>query len=375
MKESAFDIYCNELNQAVAWLLMFYHQVCDDGRLGLDQTVYSENGGFDPEPYVDIEIECPSLEGKYDVSFIRQASIIHILCDLADSVVESGVGARVDFVYFQLRDLSSAGRLGAVPEVGEIIGLFGNKMDDDEFDYARYNTLIDRIYQKYVYSWWLSVPRPSSIGEMIEGSRIPGENEGEKEAELSLQASHVKKVMDKSAVDIDCNELNQAVAWLLLFYHQVCDDGRLGLGQTVCSLNGGFDPEPYVDIEIERPGLKVDYDVPFIRQASIIHILCDLADSVVESGVDAQYGLAYSELRDLSSAGRLGAVPEVEEIMGLFGNKMDDDEFDYTRYNALIDLIYQKYVYSWWLSVPKPSVIREAIDASRIPGEKEAGLS
>ncbi|PID61229.1 MAG: hypothetical protein CSB44_07940 [Gammaproteobacteria bacterium] len=185
--------------------------------------------------------------------------------------------------------------------------------------------------------------------------------------------------MKRSAFDIYCNELNQAVAWLLFFYCQVCEDGQLGLDQTVCTYgdigSGNFDPEPYVDIEIEYPNLENEYDVAFIRQASVIHILCDLADSVCESGVDAQYDPVYSKMHELNSAGRLGAVPEAEEIMGLFKGGMDDDEFNYARYNTLIDQVYQKYIHSWWLSVPVPSVLREAIEASRIPGEKEAGLS
>ncbi|WP_027483489.1 hypothetical protein [Deinococcus pimensis] len=77
---------------------------------------------------------------------------------------------------------------------------------------------------------------------------------------------------------------------------------------------GTFDPYAYIDLDDEPTGEPaVDVDVAFLREGSVIALLCGLYD-LWNEGEDLNHPWGH-RVRDLARDGRLWRFPDVEQVI------------------------------------------------------------
>jgi len=141
-------------NTAMASVLLLYYHLLNEGGITNDQTVYLDPKDFDGFKFLDVKIESSSnISLDLDETLIREGAAIYILCDLNDIIME--------FEDFQSQ-----------PEINKYIEVLKHHSDspivevnlllklistpEKEFDYSKYNEILQGIYKKYVYEFFVN---------------------------------------------------------------------------------------------------------------------------------------------------------------------------------------------------------------------------
>lgn len=136
-------------NQAMACiLLLYYHLIREDG-ITFDQTVYIETWGFDGFSFLDVKVDEAYCE-EIDAILLREGAIISILCDLNDWISNYDDTYLLQAPVINVIDAYEQGKFSAIPETADLITLINTSSYD--FDHKKYRTILNSIYQKYVFN-------------------------------------------------------------------------------------------------------------------------------------------------------------------------------------------------------------------------------
>ena len=123
--------------------LLYYHLLREDG-ITHDQTVYIDPDDFDGFSFLAINVEA-NLD--IDETFLRDAAVIRLLCDLDDMISEHKNDFWLQPISKRIIGVFNAGSFSAIPET---TALFESIAMHKSMDYTQYKTALDHIYRKYV---------------------------------------------------------------------------------------------------------------------------------------------------------------------------------------------------------------------------------
>ncbi len=136
-----------EGNNAVASVLLLYFHLIREGCFSGDETVYIDKANFDGFKFLNVEVE---NEFRQEISeqFLREGSVIYLLCDLNDMIVEHEENfLKLDLVKRVSKALES-NEMAAIPETDILKNLL--RVPELQFDYDEYDILLETVYKKYV---------------------------------------------------------------------------------------------------------------------------------------------------------------------------------------------------------------------------------
>lgn len=134
-------------NRAVASVLLLYFHLLREGGFSNDQTVYVNSDDFDPFAYLLVEVSA-DINLEVDQSLLREGAVIHMLCDLWDTVGEFDSDyLRQPSVKRILGALEQA-QGGAIPESMKITSML--RAGESNLDYPELAQALSEIYQRYV---------------------------------------------------------------------------------------------------------------------------------------------------------------------------------------------------------------------------------
>lgn len=137
----------SEGNRAMAWVLLLYYHLLDEGGFTNDQTTFVEHSEFDAFQLCTVEVD-DEANIQIDGSLIREGAVIHILSRLDDFISEyedNFLGqpfVKATFV------AHGEGKLSAIPEADDIFRLMS--VGESGFDYPAYRAILATIFNKYV---------------------------------------------------------------------------------------------------------------------------------------------------------------------------------------------------------------------------------
>ena len=132
-------------NRAMAAILLLYYHLAWEGGITHDQTIYSGSLEFDPYLFLDVRLDgCEEI----DVSLLMEGAVIHLLCDLNDTMCNQ----EDDFTHWpSVQKLFSAhreGKLSAIPEAKDLIDHVIQHRE--AYHYPYFSKILHKIYKKYV---------------------------------------------------------------------------------------------------------------------------------------------------------------------------------------------------------------------------------
>jgi len=129
----------------VAHFLGFYLQILNEKGIYHDQTAYLPLE-VDASDILDVEV-AESTAMDVDGSFLRHASMVALVCDICDAAYMDLLNEpRPRAKFLRICDSWCAQE----PEINEFIRLINGEIDD-----SQWRPILDRIYEKFVRSWWL----------------------------------------------------------------------------------------------------------------------------------------------------------------------------------------------------------------------------
>lgn len=141
---------CKLGNEAMAWYLLLYYQlITEKGFSGGDMTVYLDPDRIDPFDFLNSEID-DNLE--IDIEIINQGSIIYLLCDLYDVLIEyeDNEEYKLNYYYKKIYKSTNEGLFTKIPEVLPLIKAL-HENENGKLLNSIYEQFND-IYKKYVYN-------------------------------------------------------------------------------------------------------------------------------------------------------------------------------------------------------------------------------
>ena len=143
-------------NQAMASALLLYYHLLIEGGITHDQTVYINPDHFDGFSFLTVCVE-ENLE--IDETFLREASVIRLLCDLNDMIDEYENDFWMQPISKQIVNAYKKGSFSSIPETKE---LFSEILKKESFDYKRYRLILDKIFRDYVMGRFKMLTNSSS---------------------------------------------------------------------------------------------------------------------------------------------------------------------------------------------------------------------
>ncbi|MCC5851169.1 MAG: hypothetical protein JJU29_24015 [Verrucomicrobia bacterium] len=143
-------------NKAMVSALLLYYHLLIEGGITHDQTVYIDPEDFDGFSFLAVKVQ-ENLD--IDESFIREAAVIRLLCDLNDMIEEFENEFWLQPISKQIITAFDAVTLFAIPET---FSLFENISKHDHMDYQEYKRCLDLIYKKYVVERFRNLTKENS---------------------------------------------------------------------------------------------------------------------------------------------------------------------------------------------------------------------
>ena len=134
---------------------------------------------------------------------------------------------------------------------------------------------------------------------------------------------------------------NKAMACVLLLFYHLSEEGGFIGSETVYidrDLFNGFD---YINVSVADSNSN-EISEELLRTGAVVYLLCDLNDMVCEfpdEFLDSSFTKKVIDILELKGC---LIIPELNSIIKLF--KATESEFDYRKYYAALELIYNKYV-------------------------------
>lgn len=138
-------------------------------------------------------------------------------------------------------------------------------------------------------------------------------------------------------------EGNNALASVLLLYYHLAIDGCFCGDETVYIAPELFEGFRFLDVVVEE-SYQPEIDEDLLREAAVIYLLCDLNDMITEHEESFRHCEFTRKIIEAYNAGRMSAIPEVDEIFTLL--ESSETDFDFERYSGILREIYSKYVLS-----------------------------
>ena len=143
-------------NRAMASALLLYYHLLMEAGITHDQTVYIEPGCFDGFSFLNACVE----EGlDIDEGFLREASVIRLLCDFNDMIDEYENDFWEQPISIKIINSYKTGSFSSIPETKE---LFSEILKKESFDYKRYRLILDKIFRDYVMGRFKMLTNSSS---------------------------------------------------------------------------------------------------------------------------------------------------------------------------------------------------------------------
>lgn len=136
-------------------------------------------------------------------------------------------------------------------------------------------------------------------------------------------------------------EGNKAVASALLLYYHLATEGCFCGDETVYIDPALFEGFRLLGVAVEE-ALQPEIDERLLREAAIIYLLCDLNDMISEHEESFHYCETTKNIIAAHKAGKMTAIPEVDEIFTLLESREAD--FNFERYSEILREIFSKYV-------------------------------
>ncbi len=141
-------------NTAMASVLLLYYHLLNEGGITNDQTVYLDPKDFDGFKFLGVEVKSSSsISLDLDEKLIREGAVIYILCDLNDIVCEFEDFQSQPEIHKYIEVLK---RHADSPIVEVSLLLKHISMPEKEFNYSKYNEVLQGIYKKYVYEFFVN---------------------------------------------------------------------------------------------------------------------------------------------------------------------------------------------------------------------------
>ncbi|MCH9651875.1 MAG: hypothetical protein K0U98_26840 [Deltaproteobacteria bacterium] len=141
--------------------------------------------------------------------------------------------------------------------------------------------------------------------------------------------------------DENYNLGNEAMAWVLLLYFHLAQEGGFSHAETVYvdakRLNGYDFLRTKVD---ERHKIEIDEDL--IRQGAVIFLICDLNDMISDHEDDFLSQELTKKILRSYDCGDFDSIPESKELIETI--RASESKMNYEIYRGVLDKIYTKYV-------------------------------
>ncbi|MEW8318146.1 MAG: hypothetical protein AB2660_02630 [Candidatus Thiodiazotropha sp.] len=142
----------------------------------------------------------------------------------------------------------------------------------------------------------------------------------------------------------NCQIGNKAMASVLLLYYHLLNEDGFTNDQTVYIDRDDFDGFSFLDASVDENQMILDIDEGLIREGAVIYLLCELNDMVGEFEED-YLSQEYTKKVVSSLTNReTKSIPEADSIVSMV--IAGENTLNYPEYNARLEEIYKKYVYS-----------------------------
>jgi len=133
------------------------------------------------------------------------------------------------------------------------------------------------------------------------------------------------------------------MAYVLLLYYHLIDEGGITNDQTVYIDSKEFNPFDFIDFEIrEDEGTSLDLDEELIRKGALIHLICDLNDVIGEFDEDYKDQIFTNKIIGALKKCEDGPIEEVAKLIMLLD--VPESELDYPKYHELLESIFEVHV-------------------------------
>lgn len=140
-------------NRAIAWILLLYYHLLDEGGITHDQTVYLNQNDFNGFDFLDIEVRNPeNMSLGLDEKLIKEGSIIYLLCELNDMITEYERDYNSQPFTQKICKALKLYKNTPIPEVGLLLKQV--LVAESEFNFSAYNEILQDIYKKYVHGFF-----------------------------------------------------------------------------------------------------------------------------------------------------------------------------------------------------------------------------
>lgn len=140
---------CQVGNKAMAWILLLYYHIINEGGITCDQTVYIDINEFDPYQFLDLKVVENNLE--IDEELIKEGTTIFFICEINDMVSQYDYNddyKKLDY-YLKIKKLFEDGKFSIIPETNKLFKLLDINKNGDKL--SEYYIILKIIYEKYIF--------------------------------------------------------------------------------------------------------------------------------------------------------------------------------------------------------------------------------
>lgn len=140
---------------------------------------------------------------------------------------------------------------------------------------------------------------------------------------------------------------NKATASVLQLYYHLLDEGGITNDQTIYIDSNDFNGFDFLNFKInENTNVNLDLDEELIKEGAIIYLLCDLNDIICEYDEDFHSQSKTKKIIDVFNGLEQLSIPETELLINQISVR--EMEFNYSKYNEILQDIYKRYVYGFF---------------------------